>query len=197
MTKHRSSCLLAAVLVLAQSTPAWAGWKLIPRDRPVIAAGITVTPKSDWNQASARPGKLGQAWTRDGFDLNGMEFFAGIPSGQPLYRERSKTRNPMPKFDSALLLPELSDFFERSFRVQHGISSFTVEEAGPATLGGHPGLRVRYRYVLPNDELVRIGEVRLAVVNRKLYAANFYAPQLHYFPAGLAEANAIMDGARF
>lgn len=197
MTLLRSIVFIGAAIGIAQGSPVLAGWKLIPRDRPAAPAGISVTPKTDWNQASARPSKLGQAWTRDGFDLNRMEFFAAIPTGQPLYRERSKTRNPMPKFDSALLLPELADFFERSFRAQHGISSFVVEESAPATLGGHPGLRVRYRYVLPNDELVRSGEVRLAVVNNQLYVANFYAPQLHYFPAGLAEANAIMDGARF
>jgi hypothetical protein len=197
MPFHRSAIILLAGAALAQSQPVLAGWKLIPRDRPVNSAGITVTPLNDWNQASGRPGKQGLAWTRDGFDLNGLEFFAAIPAGQPIYRERNRKQDPMPKFDSAVLLPELADFFERSFRTQHQISNFVILESAPTTLGGHPGLRVRYRYVLPNDDLARSGEVRLAVVGRKLYLTNFFAPQLHYFAAGLPEANAIMDSARF
>lgn len=188
---------LLAVVALCQATPSLAGWKLMAKGKPADLPGIVVTPQSDWNQWSTRPGKEGRAWTRDGFNLNGLEMFAAVPSGKPLYREYNKKRNPMPKFDSTMLLPELADFFERSFRVRHQLSDFTVQETEPTMFGGNRGLRVHYRYTLPNDELVRLGEVRLAVVNKKLYVANFYAPQLHYFPAGLAEANAIMDSARF
>lgn len=191
-------CVLAAGLACAvMATPALAGWKLMPAGKSADLTGIVVTPQQDWNQASARPGKQGRAWTRDGFALNGLEFFAAVPSGQPLYRERSKKRNPMPKFDKAMLLPDLADFFERSLRVNYSVSDFAVLDSGPASLGGHSGLRLRYRYTLANDELVRLGEARLAVVKGKLYAANYYAPELHYFPATLGEATAMMDGARF
>jgi hypothetical protein len=184
-------------LALAQPGPAWAGWKLIPARQPVALADMTVTPQSDWNQANARPGERAEAWTHDGFGLNGLELFAGVADGQPLYRERNAKQNPMPKFTAGLLLPELADFFERSFRAQNRLSDFTVVESGPVTFGGHRGLRVRYRYALPNDELVREGEARMAVVGGKLYVANYYAPQVHYFPDGLSEAKVIMDGARF
>jgi len=194
----RRSCLaLLIVATLLSSSPAIAGWKLVPANQPADLIGMQVTPQVDWNQSSLRPGKLGRAWTRDGFELNGLEFFAAVPNGQPLYRERSKKNNPMPKFESSILLPELADFFERSFRVQNQLSDFSVVESGPVTFGGHPGLRLRYRYTRPNDDLVRLGEARLAVVGEKLYVANFYAPELHYFPTGLVEATATMDSARF
>jgi hypothetical protein len=197
MSFHRSKIILFAAAGLLSASPALAGWKLMPARQPADLTGMQVTPQQDWNQASARPGKQGRAWTRDGMGLNGLEFFAAVPGGQPLYRERSKKNNPMPKFESTMLLPELADFFERSFRVQNELSDFSVIDSVPQTFGGHQGLRVRYRYTFPNDELVRLGEVRLAVVNKKLYVANYYAPELHYFPSGLAEAQAIMDGARF
>jgi hypothetical protein len=190
-----AACLLAAALL--EAAPVMAGWKLVASHRPIDLAGMTVVAPSDWNQASGRPGKQGQTWTQDGFDLNGLEFFAGVPDGQPLYRERNHKRNPMPQFDSGMLLPDLADFFERSFRAQNQLATFTVLETQPTRFGGHDGLRVRYQYVLLNDELTRLGEVRLAVVKRKLYVANYFAPQLHYFPAGLSEADAIMDSARF
>lgn len=197
MSLRRSSLFLLVAPALLLASPAMAGWKLVPANRPADLSGAIVTPQTDWNQASGRPGKQGRAWTKDGFNLNGLEFFAGVPDGQPLYRERNKKQNPMPRFSGAMLLPELSEFFERSFRAQNRLTDFIVVETAPAMLGGHRGLRMRYRYTRPNDELVRLGEVRLAVVGKKLYVANFYAPELHYFPAGLAEASAIMDGARF
>lgn len=187
--------LLAAALL--EAAPALAGWKLIASRHPIDLAGMTVVAQSDWNQASGRPGKQGQAWTHDGFDLNSLEFFAGVPDGQPLYRERNRKRNPMPLFDSGMLLPDLADYFERSFRAQNQLATFSVLETQPTRFGGHDGLRVRYQYVLMNDELIRQGEVRLAIVKRKLYVANYSAPQLYYFSAGFPEANAIMDSARF
>ncbi|WP_327469486.1 hypothetical protein [Sphingopyxis sp.] len=158
--------------------------------------GLKVTPESDWNQGG-RPGKQGRVWTQDGTGLNALEFFSGIPTGGSLYKERDKKNNPMPKFDSGLLLPELADFFERSFRAANQLSDFTIVESAPTDLGGKKGLLVRYRYTMPNDELTRLGEARLAVVDGKLFVANYYAPQLHYFGAGLPEAQAMMQRARF
>ena len=197
MRPGRNLACLTACLIIGVSHPAFAGWKLIPAQKPANVGGIIVSPQSDWNQASAHPGKQGISWTHDGFDLNGFEFFAGVPTGGPLYRERDRKRNPMPKFDKGMLLPDLADFFERSFRARQGISDFTIAESVPAELGGYKGLAVRYRYSLPNDDLVRLGVVRLAIVRGKLYVANFNAPQLHYFASGLGEAEAIMNNAKF
>ncbi len=158
--------------------------------------GLKVTPERDWNQGG-RPGAQGRVWTQDGVGLNAIEFFSAVPGGGSLYKERDKKNNPMPKFDSSLLLPELADFFERSFRAANQVSDFTIVESAPADMGGKKGLLVRYRYTLPNDELTRLGEARMAVVDGKLYVANYYAPQLHYFGAGLPEAQAMMERARF
>lgn len=188
---------LIVLLAIAFASPATAGWKLLKADQPVQIGTMTVTPSADWNQAGARPGKQGFAWTQDGFGLNGMEFFAGVSAGQPLYRERSVKQNPMPHYDSSMLLPDLVDFFERSFRVQGQLTDFVVESSEPATFGGHKGMTLRYRYSLPNDRLKRRGVARLAVVDKQLFVGNFYGPELHYFPAGLPQAEAMLDSARF
>lgn len=185
----------AVALVLA--TPAMAGWKLVPANVPAAVGTMAVTPQTDWNLASARPGKQAFAWTHDGFALNSLEFFVAVPNGQPLYKERDKKRNPMPKFDANALLPDLADFFERSYRTQFQLSDFTVDEIKPIKVSGHPGIRLGYHYSMPNDELVRRGEARMTVVNGKFYALNFTAPELHYFTAGLPEAIAIMENAKF
>lgn len=189
--------VVAAVGLVLTAQPVLAGWKLVTANSPINAGGITITPRSDWNLASGKLGKQTTAWTQDGFDLNSLEIYAGIPAGQPLYKERDKKRNPLPKFDPTALLPDLIDLFERSFRTNNGVSDFTFIEVRPATFGGRKGIRARFRYSLPDDQLERFGEVRLASANSKLYAISFTAPALHYFNAGLPEAVAIMDDAKF
>lgn len=196
MAHLRGTIVLGAALVATWSVPAIAGWKLMSGNQVVKVDNLSVTPQSDWNQGG-RPGEQGRVWTQDGVGLNAIEFFSAVPHGTSMYKERDKKNNPMPKFDSNLLLPELADFFERSFRAQNRVSDFTILESTPADIGGRKGLAVRYRYTLPNDELTRLGEARLAVVDGKLYVANFYAPQLHYFDAGLPEARSMMERARF
>ncbi len=188
---------LVASLALTMACPARAGWKLVEAGKPMQVGKMTITPTSDWNQASARPGKQGVAWTQDGLGLNGIEFFAAVPAGQPVYRERSAKRNPMPRFDATMLLPDLVDLFERSFRVQNQVTELVVEQSKPAVFGGHQGMMVRYRYNLPNDTLKRRGIARLAIVDKQLFMGNFYGPELHYFPSGLLQAEAMMDSARF
>jgi hypothetical protein len=194
---RRCAFVAALMIVVSSTSPVSAGWKLVPAQKAVDLTGFKVTPTSDWNQASARPGKQGRAWTHDGFGLNMVEFFAGVPSGQPIYRERNRKRNPMPKFDKSMLLPDLADLFERSFRVNNQLSDFTALQSEPASFGAHRGLRLSYRYTLPNDELVRLGEARMAVVKGRFYLANYHAPELHYFSSGLAEAQVMMDTAQF
>lgn len=186
-----------AAAALLVGSPAFAGWKLLPASKPVAVGTMTIVPQTDWNRASNRPGKQGDVWTHDGLSLNAIEFFAGVPAGAPLYQERDRKHNPLPKFDPAMLLPDYADFFERSFRTANGLSDFTVIETAPAKLGEHSGIVMRFRYSEPDDELQRSGIARLAVVNGKLYCATFRAPTLHYFDAGLAEALAMMDSAKF
>lgn len=196
MAIYRRSMIFAAAALAAWSPSASAGWKLMSGKQTAQVDSLKVTPERDWNQGG-RPGQQGRVWTQDGTGLNALEFFSAVPSGGSLYKERDKKNNPMPKFDKGLLLPELADFFERSFRAANQLSDFTIVESAPADFGDKKGLRVRYRYTMPNDELTRLGEARLAVVDGKLFVANYYAPQLHYFGAGLPEAQAMMQRARF
>ncbi len=188
---------LTALALSLVSTPALAGWKLIPNQQIATVDGAKITPITDWNQSGTRPGKLGRVWTKDGMSLNALEVFSGIPHGMGLYREVNKKTNPMPKFDKSILLPELADFFERSFRASNRLSDFQQIKAEPGLLGGHRALVLRYQFTNHHDELTRIGEARLAVVSGKLYVANFHAPALHYFEDRIGEVRTMMDGAKF
>ena len=189
----RATIPALALTLLAQ--PAFAGWKLIRANAPVNVSGLATTPQSDWNSG----GKIGpQAviWTHDGFDLNELIFFGPVAAGDTLFKERSRKKDPFPHFSGELLLPELPDFYERSFRAVFDVTDFTITATEKSRIGNAPAITVRYRYLLPGDPLVRQGEARLAIDHGRLFAIAFSAPGLHYFDAGIVEVRAMMDGAR-
>lgn len=188
---------LAAMGLIAIAPAVQAGWKMIPAQSRQNVGGLLLRPKANWNGSSTKPGLQGAAWTQDGFALNSLEIFSGVAAGQSLYRERDRKHNPMPKFDPAMLLPDLADYFERSFRASNPVAEFKIDEIIPAELAGAKAITVRYRYLLSGDDLSRRGEARIASKGGLLYAINFQAPTLHYFEAGIGEARAIMDGAGF
>ncbi len=194
----RGTMVLAAGLALAiQPVPALAGWKVMPKALPVAVAksAMTVTPATDWNRWSSRPSKRGETWTLDGVALNSLNFFGGVMQGEAIYRERAKKDEPLPKFNAAMLAPEIVQAVEGSHRILLRTSLFAVDTVEPATLGGHPGVRFTYRYTVQDEEVRRKGEARAAIVGGKLYLITFAAPEIHYFDAGIAEARAIMDSA--
>ncbi len=196
----KRSWALALTLALSVSvipTAAQAGWKLIPADASVKIGTMAVTPGTDWNQASARPGKQGVTWTHDGFALNRFDLFAAVPGGATVYADKDKKRNPMPRFESTMMLLELGDLFERVFRAKEQAVEFIRDSEEPAKLSGHSALQMRYSYITQDSSLHRQGVVRMAVVDGRLYILNFTGPSLHYFGDGMAEAVAIMDSAKF
>lgn len=189
----RTMTMMAVALTLIISMPAQAGWKLLPAGRPEAVGKLIITPMTDWNRASAKPGKQGVTWTHDGFALNKLEAFAAVPDGGTIYKDRAKKQNPMPKYSKEMLLPDLAEFFERSFRVQNDVSNFMVEETAPIQWTENSAIRVRYSYSLPGDDLSRRGEAVMMNLKEGLYLLNFEAPSLHYFEAGLPEFQGMVD----
>jgi hypothetical protein len=64
----------------------------------------------------------------------------------------------------------------------------------PATLAGHPAVEFDWSYT-GGDEVDRVGLVRAAIIDGKLYLINFDAPKLHYFDEHVGEVRRIMDSA--
>jgi len=197
MKKFWSWAFSAALCIAVIPTAAQAGWKLIPAHAPAKIGPMTVMPGTDWNQASARPGKQGVTWTHDGFELNQFDLFSAVPSGQTVYADKDKKRNPMPRFEGTMLLIESGDFFERVFRARSQAVEFVRVSEVPSKLSGHAALEMRYGYVTPDSPLRRQGFARLTVVDGRLYVLNYTGPSLHYFEDGLQEVVAVMDSAKF
>lgn len=174
--------ILLAALLAGVAVPASAHKLIEPGVREGIAKGaFSAAPASVWNRLSAKEGKFQEIWTADGDRLNRLIFFGGIPSGEPLLKERSKKHDPLPRFAADMLLPDIPVLFERTYRAFYQTPSITVGAMEPTMFAGQDGIRFTYRYVDTDDEVERQGEAFAVIRNRQLYMVTFEAPSLFYF----------------
>ncbi|GGB50675.1 hypothetical protein [Blastomonas aquatica] len=155
---------------------------------------LTVTPSRDWNRLDGNIGKHTERWTIDGAQLNDVTFYAGIEPGKPLVRERSKKREPLPKFSTATLLVEVPELLETTYRTYKNSGSFKVTTIEPGQFLGREAVHFTYEFV-DQDELTRQGEARAAIIAGRLYMISFEAPRLHYFEAVIAQFRKLADSA--
>ena len=195
----RNKILLTIVAAsLAGAPAAAANWTVMAHGQPVAVAksSLTVTPRSDWNRWSVRPSSKGEIWTLDGVALNELDFFAAVAPGEPLFKERNKKDQPLPKFNASMTAPDIVQMFEASNRILLKTSLFEIDKVEPTKLLGHDGVLFRYHYVVQDEEVRRNGEARAAVIDGKLYLINFAAPAIYYYDSGIGEAESMMESAR-
>lgn len=188
---------ILAVLVAALLSPAALAHKLREQGVAVTIADspLTVTPGRDWNRLDGNIGKRTESWTLDGGQLNDLTFFAGIEPGKPLVRERSKKREPLPRFGASTLLVEIPELFEATYRSAKQIADFRVTDVQPIRFLGQEGVMFAFEYV-DGDELTRKGEAQAAIVGGRLYMISFDAPRLHYFTRTVEDYRKIVASAR-
>jgi hypothetical protein len=193
---RKTTIFLGAMALV--SAPAQAGYKLMPQGRAIAVAksGLTVTPDRAWNKIGRRPGRNAETWTLDGVKLNDVTFYGGIDNDKTLFREVDKKNRPLPRFSSTMLIPDIAQLFEGSYRVAVGTSLMSIDSIEPATFAGHQGFRFTYNFTVEGEDVKRNGEARGAVVGGKLYLATYEAPVIHYYEKGLPAFRAIADGAK-
>ncbi|WP_241216767.1 hypothetical protein [Sphingomonas koreensis] len=162
----------------------------------VAESTVTVTPSRDWNRLSAKVGKKTESWTLDGGQLNDVTFYGGIAPGNPLVKERSKKKEPLPKFTGTTLLVEVPELLETTYRAYKQIGTFSVTSTDPVKFLGRDGVRFTYAYT-DSDELTRKGEARAVIIDGNLYMITFDAPRLHYFDRTIGDFHALVDTASF
>lgn len=193
----RRLAVLLALLAGLLAAPAAAQWRLVEAGAPraVVGGALIVTPTGEWNRSTQRPTKRTEIWTKDGTALGELDFWLGVKPGEPLFKEASRKKAPLPKFDANMLPTDLVEFFEDTARIVLGGSLFEVNYVRPATLAGHPGVEFEHTFT-GADEVARKGLVRGAIIAGRLYLINWDAPKLHYYDEHIDEVRAIMDGAR-
>lgn len=193
----RTFAATAAMLIVALPPSAAMAHKLREQSMAVTIADspLTVTPPRDWNRLDGNFGKHVETWTLDGGQLNDLTFFAGIEPGKPLVRERSKKREPLPRFSASTLLVELPELFEATYRSAKDLADFRVTDVQPTRFLEREGVVFRYEYV-DRDDLTRKGEAQAAIIAGRLYMISFDAPRLHYFERNVEDYRRIVRSAR-
>lgn len=161
----------------------------------VADSRMSVTPPRDWNRLSGNVGKNTESWSLDGAQLNEVTFYGGIPAGKPLVKERNRKDHPLPKVGSNMLLIEVPELLEGTYRADREIGDFEVVSSAPGEFLGHDGIHFSYQYV-DQDQLTRKGEARATIINGRLYMVTFDAPRLHYFDQTADDFRALADSAR-
>lgn len=198
MILNRSKIALALALAPAMLCASQAyAHKLHARGVAVAVAGspLTVTPTRDWNQLGGSIGKATERWTLDGGQLNDVTFFGGIVPGTPLVRERSKKRDPLPKFTKETLLVEVPELLEGTYRTYKDLAAFQLLSTEPMTFLGQDGVAFSYEFT-DADQLTRKGEARATIVGGKLYMITFDAPRLSYYGKVVGDFRALADSAQ-
>lgn len=196
--KRMSKLALMGMAIGLAAAPAMAGYKLVPRGVPIAVAksSLTVTPATDWNRLGARPGRNAESWTLDGLTLDDLTFYSGIANDTTLFRDAKKKTEPLPRFSSTMLAPDIAQLFESSYRVSIGTSLMSIDTVEPATFAGKPGFHFTYSFVIQGEEVRRKGEATGAVIGGKLYLITFEAPVIHYFDATRGAAKSVVDSAK-
>lgn len=161
----------------------------------IAGSAISVIPPRDWNRLEIKPGKFAETWTLDGEQLNDVTFYGGVESGKTLVRERDKKRDPLPKFLDGMLLVEIPELLQGTYRAYKKISGFEVTNSAPGKFLGRDGVHFSYQY-LDEDDLPRKGEARAVLVDKKLYMVTFDAPRLHYFDQTVDDYRALAEVAK-
>lgn len=196
MNGMKIAAALAATAIL--TPPAIAGYKLMPNGVSAVVAKspLVVTPAVAWNKLGARPGRNAESWTLDGLTLNDVTFYGGIANDATLFRDARKKTDPLPRFASTMLAPDVAQLFESSYRVSNGTSLMTINAVEPAQFAGHSGFHFTYTFVRQDEEVKRNGDGTGAIIDGKLYLITYEAPVIYYYAKNLADYRAIVASAR-
>lgn len=188
---------LMVLAILLPAGPALAGNALMAPSTPVAVAksAMTVTPDKEWNRLSARPGRNSETWTLDGDGLNGVNFYGGIESGRTLFREVSRKTKPLPHFSTTMLLTDIPELFENSYRIALNTTLFEVGGIEPMTFMGQPGIRFTYSFKRQQENVSRRGEATAAIIGKRLFLISFEAPSIYYFDRDIASYRSIVASA--
>lgn len=191
------NCTLMVAAILFALTPASAhDYRPAGKPAKVAKSLLVITPPRDFNAMSIKPGKNVEIWSLDGERLNSITFFGGISPGSPLYKERNKKREPLPKLRKDTLIAEIPELLEGTTRAYNQIANFTVTGSKPTKFLGQDAVSFTYDFI-DKDQLPRRGEAIGTIITGKLYMVTLEAPRLHYFERVQSDFQAIVQSAKF
>lgn len=195
MMRLRHLTGILAILAMLLSPPAFAhSLREEGEEVRVAKSSMRVTPETNWNRLNGRRGKQTERWTLDGPQLNDVTFFGGVQDGDTLFRSRGRNGPSLPEFASDMLIIDIPDLLDSTYRVIRGVRAFELRNLEPIQFLGRDGIKFEYQ-MTAGDGLTRLGEARAIIVGGELYMITYEAPRIHYFDRNLADFHALASSA--
>lgn len=161
---------------------------------------LRLTPATAWNRAPrqitpfSRPGT--ETWTRDGLLLDRLVIIPGVADGETLFVSRQREA-AFPTFRSSMLPNEIEELAESSVVKVFGEGSASVSTSGlrPQRFGDRRGVLFDMAIAVSDGPDYK-GLVGSFIADDRLYMMMYVAADPHYFDRHLADAEAIITGAR-
>ncbi len=193
----RKAPLLALALLAAGTADAQANKLIEPGPRDKIAKGaFSATPEHEWNRLDDREGKYQEIWTIDGDPLNKVTFYGGVPIGEPLYKERDRKNQPLPKVSEGMLITDIPVLLENTYRTLSPGIRIAIGAQHPADFSGAKGIRFAYVFTSNHDEVERRAEAIGAVRDGRLYLITYEAPAIYFHDKDIAKFRQIVESVR-
>jgi hypothetical protein len=161
---------------------------------------LQVTPNRAWNRA---PGvympflrKGSEVWTHDGLELDRILIITGVADGEAIFIDK-QGQAALPRFRPSMLPNELQELAESSLAKYFGEGESTVsgKNLRPQRFGEHNGVLFDIDAAVADGPDYK-GLVGTFIANNKLYLMIYIAADPHYFDRYLADATALIKGAR-
>ncbi len=185
---------LVSLFMLAGCVPTYS--LVAPATHEVSKGEAYVTTAISWNRApSAGSVKQQEVWTLNGPALDSVMFFAGIPDGENIVKQKKKADRQVPAFSATMTPPELVSMVESYYTIEIGAVDYETTNVMPADFMGGSGMQIDYKFT-GGDDVKRRGRTMLVVVDDKLYMISALGAALHYYNAMLPEFESMMRSAR-
>ncbi len=162
--------------------------------------GLVVETGAAWNRVPKehmtimRPGA--ETWTQDGMLLDRVMIIPGVPDGEPVFRQRSRSE-ALPKFEANMLPNEIQELTESTVVKLFGEGQGAVESSNlrPHSYGDRRGILFDLNIAVSDGPDYR-GIAGAIVHEGKLNLIIFIAAEPYYFDKHVDAARAIIESAR-
>ncbi len=202
--------LLPALLLLTILAACGGQYSLVKTDRQVIGQAYSVEPQLEWSRQSVRfpvdpkwqeTGETTRAfhfyeiWTVDGFRLQSLFLFEGVPDGDPLFPRTDIPQERLPVFRGTMQAGEVSQFVVASLS-QLGNNAIEARNLRPASFGTLPGFRFELAYFSQTG--LKFDGMAVGTVNRGiLHLILFTGARSYHFPKYRDAVERLFDSIEF
>ncbi len=202
--------MLPTLLLLSILGACGGQYSLVKTDRQVIGQAYSVEPQLEWSRQTVRfpvdpkwqeTGETArelhsyEIWTVDGFRLQSLFLFEGVPDGDPLFPKTGIPKERLPVFRGTMQASEVSQLVVASLS-RLGNNAIEARNLRPAGFGTLPGFRFELAYISPTG--LKFDGMAVGTVNRGvLHLILFTGARSYYFPKYRDAVERLFDSIEF